>query len=79
MKKSTYKKVTLTMPCEMLEYLERIGHKSHRAGGLKLAKTEIVRGFITLLKALDIDWTGLKDEKDLRKRIVAGMRAYQGA
>jgi hypothetical protein len=77
MKKSTYKKVTLTMPCEMLEYIESFGQKSHRKGGYKVAKTEVVRSMIALLEEINIDWSGLKDSQDLSRRILEGMRAYR--
>ncbi len=75
-KKSDYKKVTLTMPDDMLVYLETIGQKSHRKGGLKFAKTEVVRAFLVLLDKLDIDFTGLKDKDDLQQRIIKSMKAY---
>ena len=74
--KKDYKKVTLTMPDDMLVYLESIGQKSHRKGGLKFAKTEIVRSFLALLEKLDIDYSGLKDKKDLYQRITASMKKF---
>lgn len=74
--KKTYKKVTLTMPDDMLVYLETFGQKSHRTGGLKLAKTEVVRSMLNVMEKLKIDFTGLKDKNDLKARITAAMKAY---
>lgn len=74
--KSTYRKVTLTMPIDMLEHLESIGQENHRNGGLKLARTEIVRAMVVVLEKLDIDWTKLKNSKDLKARIEEALRRY---
>ncbi|MDI6821337.1 MAG: hypothetical protein QMD66_00425 [Actinomycetota bacterium] len=80
MKKSrkNYLRVPITMPEEMFSYLENLSLKSKVSGGRKLANTAIVRAAIKTLMQLDIDVTGVKDEDELKERIMEAKAQYRG-
>lgn len=75
-KKADFKKVIITMPNHMVEYLETIGQFSRRTGGFKIAKTEIVRALIKVLKMVDINCETIQSEKEIELRILDALKAY---
>ncbi len=76
MGKENYIRVPITMPDDMVSYLEENSLKSKVTGGHKLANTEIVRAAINAIRKLDIDYTAVKDEDDLRNRILEAKASY---
>ncbi len=70
MSKENYLRVPITMPEEMFAYLESVSIKSKVSGGRKLANTAIVRASIMAMMDLDIDVNGVKDEEELKERIM---------
>lgn len=70
MSKENYLRVPITMPEEMFAYLESVSIKSKVSGGRKLANTAIVRACIMAMMDLDIDVNGVKDEDELKERIM---------
>jgi len=76
--KKNYLRVPITMPEDMFSYLENLSLKSKVSGGRKLANTAIVRAAIKTLMQLDIDVTGVKDEDELKERIMEAKAQYKG-
>jgi hypothetical protein len=70
MGKENYLRVPITMPAEMFSYLESVSIKSKMTGGHKLANTEIVRACVMAMMDLDVNIEGVKDEEDLKNRII---------
>lgn len=71
MGKENYLRVPITMPAEMFSYLESVSIKSKMTGGHKLANTEIVRACVMAMMDLNVDIDGVKDEEDLKNRIIS--------
>ena len=69
MGKESYLRVPITMPEEMFAYLEASSLKSKMTGGRKLANTEIVRAAVASVMELDVDFTSVTDEEELKSRI----------
>ena len=76
MSKENYLRVPITMPAEMFSYLESVSIKSKMTGGHKLANTEIVRACVMAMMDLDVDVAGVKDEEELKIRIMAAQTDY---
>jgi len=74
--KENYIRVPITMPADMVAYLEENSLESRITGGHKLANTEIVRAAINAIKELDINYTAVKDEDDLKGRILEAKAKY---
>lgn len=51
--------------------LQRLAFQAKRTGGRKLAANAILRALIRLMKALEVDLTGVKSAAELRKRLLA--------
>ncbi len=60
----------LTLREEHDKYLVEFGEKAKRQGGHRLARTEIIRALIKVLKRLDVDVSEVRDEKELEDRIL---------
>lgn len=76
-KKQDYFRVPITMPSDMVAFLENLGIECKRAGGHKVANTEIVRSLIRLLMDMNIDLSGIKTEDDLDMKIKEAARRYK--
>ncbi|MDO8885891.1 hypothetical protein [Candidatus Oleimmundimicrobium sp.] len=76
MGKENYIRVPITMPNDMISYLEENSLKSKITGGHKLANTEIVRAAINAIRELNVDYTSVKNEDDLRDRILEAQARY---
>jgi len=76
-KKQDYFRVPITMPSSMVSYLENLGIECKRAGGHKIANTEIVRAMIRLLMDLDVDLAAIKTEEELESRVKEAARRYK--
>ena len=63
--KSQYLRIPITMPADMVAYLEDLSLKAKVTGGRKLANTEITRAAIRLFVDLEVDSSGCKGEEDL--------------
>ncbi len=70
MGKENYLRVPITMPEEMFTYLESVSIKSKVSGGRKLANTAIVRACVMAMMDLDVNVDGVKDEIELKDRII---------
>ncbi len=77
MSKENYLRVPITMPEEMFAYLESVSIKSKVSGGRKLANTAIVRASIMAMMDLDIDVNGVKDEEELKERIMKAQNNHK--
>jgi hypothetical protein len=76
-KKQDYFRVPITMPSDMVAFLEKQGIECKRSGGHKIANTEIVRSLIKLLMDLDLDLSAIKTEEELEARIKDAARRYK--
>jgi hypothetical protein len=70
MGKEDYLRVPITMPEEMFTFLENVSLTSKVTGGRKLANTTIVRACVMAMMELDVDVNGVKDEEELKERIL---------
>ncbi|NCO65605.1 MAG: hypothetical protein COW32_07705 [Candidatus Aquicultor secundus] len=77
MSKENYLRVPITMPEEMFAYLESVSIRSKVSGGRKLANTVIVRASIMAMMDLDVDVNGVKDEEELKERIIKAQTSYK--
>jgi hypothetical protein len=75
--KESYLRVPVTMPEEMFSFLERSSLTSKTTGGKKLANTEIVRAAIAAMMDLDVDFSGVGDETELKSRIMEARSRYR--
>lgn len=76
-RKQDYFRVPITMPSDMVSFLENLGIECRKSGGHKIANTMIVRSLIRLLMGLDLDISGVKSEEELEKRIKDAARRYK--
>ncbi|MBC8388333.1 MAG: hypothetical protein H8E13_09850 [Actinobacteria bacterium] len=76
-RKQDYFRVPITMPSDMVSFLENLGVECRKSGGHKIANTMIVRSLIRLLMGLDLDISGVKSEEELEKRIKDAARRYK--
>ncbi|PKL92703.1 MAG: hypothetical protein CVV21_02800 [Candidatus Goldiibacteriota bacterium HGW-Goldbacteria-1] len=72
--KADYFRVSLTLPKELDDYLEKFGSEAKSKGGFKLAKTTIIRSMVRALMHLKVDLQGVKQEEELEKRIEAAFK-----
>ena len=63
-RKQDYFRVPITMPSDMVSFLENLGVECRKSGGHKIANTMIVRSLIRLLISLDLDISGVKSEEE---------------
>jgi hypothetical protein len=75
-KKQDYFRVPITMPSDMVSYLENLGIECKKSGGHKIANTMIVRSAIRLLMDMDLDISGVRSEEELEERIKEAARKY---
>jgi hypothetical protein len=75
-KKQDYFRVPITMPSDMVSYLENLGIECKKSGGHKIANTMIVRSAIKLLMDMDLDISGVRSEEELEERIKEAARKY---
>lgn len=76
-KKQDYFRVPITMPSDMVTFLETMGIECKKSGGHKIPNTMIVRSTIKLLMGLDIDISEVKTEEELENRIKEAARRYK--
>jgi len=76
-RKQDYFRVPITMPSEMVSFLENLGIECKKSGGHKIANTEIVRSLIRLLMDMDIDLSRVKTEEELEDRVKEAARRYK--
>lgn len=77
MGRESYLRVPITMPEEMFSYLEQMSLKSKTTGGRKLANTEIVRAAVSAIMDLDVDFSAIADEQELKDRIMEARPKYR--
>jgi hypothetical protein len=75
--KESYLRVPITMPEDMFSFLEASSLKAKTTGGRKLANTEIVRAAIAAMMALDVDFSGVGGEEELKSRIMEARAQYR--
>ncbi|MDD3629266.1 MAG: hypothetical protein PHN81_05785 [Actinomycetota bacterium] len=75
-RKQDYFRVPITMPSDMVSYLENLGIECKKSGGHKIANTMIVRSAIRLLMDMDLDISGVKSEEELEERIKEAAKKY---
>jgi hypothetical protein len=72
--KADYFRVSLTLPKELDDFLEKIGSEAKYNGGFKLAKTMIIRAMIRAMMQLKIDLKNVKLEDELEDRITSALK-----
>jgi hypothetical protein len=77
MGKESYLRVPITMPEEMFAYLEEMSLKAKVTKGKKLPNTAIVRAAVSAMMEMDVDFTGVVDEDQLKDRIMEASSKYQ--
>ena len=65
--KSSYDRLSLTLPAELNEWLHQFSLEIKKNGGFKLPKTLIIRAFIRAImeSGLSIDLTGIRDDSSV--------------
>ncbi len=76
-RKQDYFRVPITMPSDMVAYLENLGIQCKKSGGHKIANTMIVRSAIRLLMALEPDLSKVKTEEELESRLRESAKKYK--
>ncbi|HAX17245.1 MAG TPA: hypothetical protein DCY00_01420 [Actinobacteria bacterium] len=76
-KKQDYFRVPITMPSDMVAYLEDLGIQCKKSGGHKIANTMIVRAAIRLIMEIDPDITEVKSEEELEARFKNAAKRYK--
>ncbi len=76
-KKQDYFRVPITMPSDMVAYLEDLGIQCKKSGGHKIANTMIVRAAIRLIMEIDPDITEVKSEEELEARFKSAAKRYK--
>ncbi len=77
MGKESYLRVPITMPEEMFAYLEEMSLKAKVTKGKKLPNTAIVRAAVSAMMEMDVDFTGVVDEDQLKDRIMEASSKYE--
>lgn len=75
--KENYFRVPITMPAEMVEYLDGLGMESKKTGGHKIPNTMIVRCAIRLVGRLKPDVTNVRSEEELQERLLDACRNFK--
>jgi hypothetical protein len=76
-RKQDYFRVPITMPSDMVAYLEDLGMQCKKSGGHKIANTMIVRSAIKLLMELEPDISMVKTEEELESRLKEAAKKYK--
>lgn len=76
-RKQDYFRVPITMPSDMVAYLEDVGMQCKKSGGHKIANTVIVRSAIRLVMELDPDISAVKTEEELESRLKEAAKRYK--
>ncbi|MCL4386002.1 MAG: hypothetical protein M1326_06795 [Cyanobacteria bacterium] len=76
-KKQDYFRVPITMPSDMVSYLEDLGIQCKKSGGHKIANTMIVRAAIKLIMEIDPDISLVKTEEELETRFKEAAKRYK--
>lgn len=76
-KKQDYFRVPITMPSDMVSYLENLGIECKKSGGHKIANTMIVRCAIRLLVDMDLDISKVRSEEELEERMKRAAKKYK--
>jgi len=76
-RKQDYFRVPITMPSDMVAYLENLGIQCKKSGGHKIANTMIVRSAIRLVMALEPDLSKVKTEEELESRLRESAKKYK--
>ena len=76
-RKQDYFRVPITMPSDMVAYLEDLGMQCKKSGGHKIANTMIVRSAIRLLMELEPDISKVKAEEELDSRLRDSAKKYK--
>ncbi|MCX6383573.1 MAG: hypothetical protein NTV16_03680 [Actinobacteria bacterium] len=76
-RKQDYFRVPITMPSDMVAYLEDVGMQCKKSGGHKIANTVIVRSAIRLVMELDPDISVVKTEEELESRLKEAAKRYK--
>ena len=76
-RKQDYFRVPITMPSDMVAYLEDLGMQCKKSGGHKIANTMIVRSAIKLLMELEPDISRVKTEEELESRLRDSAKKYK--
>jgi len=78
---TTLHRVPVVMPLDLADYLSELGSEAKRGGGFKLAKTTIIKALIRAMKIIDekakIDLSGVKDEEELKERLLDAYNRYK--
>jgi len=72
--KANYFRVPLTLPKELDVFLQKVGTEARSSGGFKLPKTLIIRSLIKAMRELDVDVSGIKDEDELKSRVLTALK-----
>jgi hypothetical protein len=76
-RKQDYFRVPITMPSDMVAYLEDLGMQCKKSGGHKIANTMMVRSAIKLLMELEPDISMVKTEEELESRLKEAAKKYK--
>ena len=76
-RKQDYFRVPITMPSDMVSFLENLGIECKKSGGHKIANTMIVRSAVKLLMDMDLDISEVRSEEELENRIKSAAKRYR--
>lgn len=77
MGKESYLRVPITMPEDMFAYLEEMSLKAKVTKGRKLPNTAIVRAAVSAMMEMNVDFSGVMDEDELKGRIMEAKGKYK--
>ena len=77
MGKESYLRVPITMPEDMFAYLEEMSLKAKVTRGRKLPNTAIVRAAVSAMMDMEVDFSGVMDEEELKTRIMEAKARYK--
>jgi hypothetical protein len=70
-------RIPVTITKEMEHWLHKLSSEMKSSGGYKLPKSYIVRSLISAAMKLDMDVSGVKEEKDLEERFMKAIERYK--
>ncbi|MCP4648619.1 MAG: hypothetical protein GY853_00880 [PVC group bacterium] len=69
-----YRKVMITLVQEQEQFLDKLRMEIAKKSNTRMSRTEIIRALVDYLATLKLNLSGIKDEKDLKKRIIESIR-----
>lgn len=66
-------RVSTKLDKAIYQFLKDLGWKAKISGGKKLSSVEIIRATLSVIMDLDVDVSGVKEESELKRRILSSL------